>query len=124
MGAIFLCAGILGALDGYALEYWSAVIAYPLNIGGRPLHSWPAFIVPAFETTILCAAGAAVLGMLALNRLPEPYHPVFNVSGFATASRDCFFLCVEVVESKFDLAETKALLERLPGSPEVSEVPR
>jgi len=117
-----LGGGILGALAGYGLEYWSSVIAYPLNIGGRPLHSWPAFIVPAFETTILLAAGTAVLGMLALNRLPEPYHPVFNVPSFAMASRDKFFLCVEAEDPKFDKAETRKLLESLPGGPAVWEV--
>jgi hypothetical protein len=117
-----LAAGIAGALGGYALEYLTSVVIYPLNIGGRPLHSWPAFIVPAFETTILCAAGAAVVGMLALNRLPEPYHPVFNVPEFAMASRDAFFLCIEASDPRFDPVETRAFLEALPGSPKVSEV--
>ena len=68
-----------GSSAGSGLEYWASVIEYPMNIGGRPFNAWPAFIVPAFETTILFAAAAAVLGMLALNGLPEPYHPVFNV---------------------------------------------
>jgi hypothetical protein len=119
-----LGGGILGALAGYGLQYWSSVIAYPLNIGGRPLHSWPAFIVPSFETTILFAAGTAVLGMLALNRLPEPHHPVFNAPGFAMASRDKFFLCIEAEDPRFDEAETRKLLESLPGGPSVSEVER
>jgi hypothetical protein len=118
---IVLGGGILGALSGWALEYWSSVIAYPLNIGGRPFNAWPAFIVPAFETTILFAAGSAVLGMLALNGLPQPYHPVFNAPGFALATRDRFFLCVEARDPRFDLVETRKFLESL-GAGEVTEV--
>jgi hypothetical protein len=118
---LVLAGGVLGLLLGYGLEYWVSVIDYPLNIGGRPLHSWPAFIPPAFETTILFAAGAAVLGMLGLNRLPEPYHPLFNVPGFAMASRDKFFICVEATDPKFDRAATRTFLEGL-GASEVSEV--
>ena len=85
---IVLGGGITGAIAGYMLQYWSQVLEYPLNIGGRPFHSWPAFIVPTFEMTILFAALSAVLGMFALNGLPQPYHPVFNVPAFALASRD------------------------------------
>jgi Alternative complex III, ActD subunit len=118
---LVLAGGIVGLLVGYGLEYWASVIEYPMNIGGRPFHSWPAFIPPAFETTILFAAGAAVLGMLGLNHLPEPYHPVFNVPGFALATRDKFFICVEATDPKFDPAETRKLLESLGG--EVVEVP-
>jgi hypothetical protein len=118
---IVLGGGILGALAGWGLEYWSSVIAYPLNIGGRPFNAWPAFIVPAFETTILFAAGSAVLGMLALNGLPQPYHPVFNAPSFALATRDRFFICVEATDPRFDRAETRTLLKRL-GASEVSEV--
>ena len=119
---LVLAGGILGALAGYGLQYWSAVIEYPMNIGGRPFNSWPAFIMPAYETTILFAAGAAVLGMLALNGLPEPYHPVFNVPGFALASRDKFFICIEAVDPQFDRQKTRQFLESLPGAPLVSEV--
>jgi hypothetical protein len=118
---LVLAGGILGALVGYGLQFWTAVIDYPMNVGGRPFHSWPSFIVPTFETTILFAAGTAVLGMLALNGLPEPYHPVFNVPGFALATRDKFFLCVEAVDPRFDRQETRKLLESL-GASEVSEV--
>ena len=111
--AVVLGGGILGGLFGYALCYWTSVVAYPLNIGGKPFHSAPAFIVPTFETTILFAAFAAVLGMLGLNGLPMPYHPVFNTPRFALASRDRFFLCIEARDPKFDRDETWAFLTRL-----------
>ena len=92
-----------------------------MNIGGRPNFSWPAFIVPAYETTILCAALGAVLGMLALNGLPQPYHPVFNVPGFALASRDRFFICIESRDPKFDREGTRKFLDSV-GAKAVSEV--
>ena len=105
-----LLGGIAGLAAGYGLEYWASVIEYPMNIGGKPFHSWPAFVPPAFETTILFAALAAVLGMLALNGLPEPYHPVFNVPTFALATKDRFFLCVEATDPHFDLDRTWSFL--------------
>ena len=111
--ALVLGGGLLGGLLGYGLCYWVSVISYPLNIGGKPFHSAPAFIVPTFETTILCAAFAAVLGMLGLNGLPMPYHPVFNTPRFALASRDRFFLCIEARDPKFDKERTRAFLEGL-----------
>ena len=111
--AVVLGGGILGGLAGYALCYWCTVIEYPMNVGGKPFHSIPAFIVPTFETTILFAAFAAVLGMLGLNGLPMPYHPVFNAPNFALASRDRFFLCIEAKDPKFDHDKVWAFLTKL-----------
>jgi Protein of unknown function (DUF3341) len=110
---IVLIGGLVGAVAGYSLQYWVSVVENPLNIGGKPLHSWPAFIPITFETTILVAALSAVLGMLALNGLPMPYHPVFNVSRFALASRNRFFLCIEARDAKFDLETTRNFLQTL-----------
>jgi hypothetical protein len=110
---IVLIGGLIGCIGGYTLEYWSSVIAYPLNIGGKPLHSWPAFIPVTFECTILAAALSCVLGMLALNGLPMPYHPVFSVPRFALASRNRFFLCIESKDPKFDIEGTRRFLETL-----------
>ena len=110
---IVFFGGIAGMLSGFALQYWTSVIDYPLNIGGRPLASWPAFIVPSYELTILFAALTAVFGMIALNGLPMPYHPVFNVPQFSSASADRFFLSIEAKDPKFDLAGTRAFLEGL-----------
>ena len=121
MPLIVLLGGLLGGFGGYMLEFWSQVIRYPMNIGGRPVHSWPSFIVPTFECTILGAALSAVIGMIAINGLPMPYHPVFNVPRFALASRDRFFLVIEAIDAKFDSDATRRFLAGLNAS-EVSEV--
>jgi hypothetical protein len=110
---IILISGLLGLAAGAGLEYWTQVIAYPMNIAGRPYWAWVAFIPPAFETTILFAAFSAVIGMFALNGLPQPYHPVFNAPRFALASQDRFFLVIEAADPKFDLDKTRALLASL-----------
>lgn len=119
---IVLGGGILGLLGGWGLQYWTSVIEYPLNVGGRPFNAWPAFVIPAFETTVLLSALAAVVGMLALNGLPRPYHPLFNAPSFATASRDRFFLCIEAADERYDASRTGELLRSL-GAAEVQEVP-
>jgi Protein of unknown function (DUF3341) len=118
---VVLIGGLIGCIGGYVMQYWMAAVAYPVNVGGRPLHSWPAFVPVTFECTILAAALSAVLGMLALNGLPQPYHPVFNVPRFALASRNRFFICIEAADPKFDLEQTRKFLETL-GPREVSTV--
>lgn len=119
---VCLVGGLLGLLTAYALQVWINLVAYPLNIGGRPLYSWPSFVIVCFELTILFGGLSAAIGMFAMNGLPLPYHPVFNVPQFAAASRDRFFICIESVDPKFEMAATRSFLESL--SPEsIAEVP-
>ncbi len=117
-----LLGGIAGGVGGYFLQWYSAVIDYPINIGGRPLNSWPAFIPITFEMTVLFGGLAGAIGMILLNGLPRLYHPVFNAPHFSLASRDRFFLCVEVTDPLFDHARLLRLLEEL-GALEVDDVP-
>lgn len=119
---VVLIGGLLGGAGAYGLQYWINCISYPLNIGGRPWQSWPAFIVPTFEMTILFGGLAGVFGMFALNGLPMPHHPVFNVDRFSAVTRDRFFLVVEAADAKFDLLATHEFMQGL--SPlSISEVP-
>lgn len=108
---IILGAGIGGGVGGFALQTWTTTVAYPLNYGARPFFSWPAYMPVTFELTILAAAFAAVVGMIVLNGLPQPYHPVFNVKEFDAASKDKFFLCIESADPKFDAESVKTALK-------------
>jgi len=110
---ITLVGGILGGIGAYFLQWYTAVIDYPINAGGRPLHSWPAFIPATFEMTVLGAALAAFFGMLILNGLPRLVHPIFNTPDFDLASRNRFFLCIEARDPRFDPGETRAFLDSL-----------
>lgn len=119
---ICLIGGLLGGTAAYVLQWWINTHGYPINIGGRPFHSWPAFIVVTFEMTILFAGLSAVFGMLALNGLPQPYHPVFNVPQFDAASKDKFFIVIFASDKKYDLESTREFLESLAPT-SVAEVP-
>lgn len=118
---VVLCCGMIGTCLGLGLASWASAIYYPLNIGGRPYLSWPSFIPIGFETTILLAAFGATFGMLIMNGLPQPYHPVFNVDRFSRASQDKFFLCIESEDPMFDPDRTGEFLKGL-GPSEVTQV--
>jgi hypothetical protein len=119
---VVLIGGLIGGLTGYLMQYWISAVSYPVNVGGKPYHSWPAFIVVTFELTILFAGISAVFGMLALNGLPMPYHPVFNVPRFAFATKDRFFLIVFSTDPLYRPDETRRFLESL-GPRSIAEVP-
>jgi len=113
IGYLVLIGGIVGLISAFGLQYFCSVIDYPINVGGRPLFSWPMYFPIMFELTVLLSVLTAVFGMIALNRLPQPYHPLFNVPEFARASKDSFFIGIEATDPKFDLAGTKAFLQSL-----------
>lgn len=119
---IVFIGGLTGTITGFVLQYWVSAVAYPLNVGGRPLNSWPSFVVVCFELTILFAAFSAVVGMLVLNGLPMPYHPVFNEPRFQSMSQDRFFLCIETKDARFDEDQIRAFLTSL-NPVSVVEVP-
>ena len=120
---LMLLGGFIGAFNGLLLQYWGSVASYPLNIGGRPIISWPQMVVITFELTILTTALTGVFGMFLLNGLPELYHPMFNVPNFERASQDRFFLCVEQKDKKFNVDEVTNLLSHT-GALQVSPVAR
>ncbi len=122
MPFIVLFGGAVSGGLGFLMQYFIAVTSYPLNVGGRPLDSWPSFIVVTFELTILGGALSGAIGLLAANGLPRPYHPVFNVKEFARASQDAFFLCIEARDPKFDAERTRDFLQAL-GPLMIAEVP-
>jgi hypothetical protein len=119
---VCLVGGLLGCTGAYFLQWWINTISYPVNIGGRPFHSWPSFIIVTFEMTILFSGLSAVFGMLALNGLPMPYHPVFNVERFARASKDRFYIVIFSSDKKYDPVATRTFLEAL-NPVAVEEVP-
>jgi ActD protein len=119
---VVLTAGIFGAAVGYFMQHWTMAIDYPFNVGGRPLASWPAFLPVAFEVMVLVASFAALLGMLFLNGLPQPHHPVLKLDRFVEAASHRFFLCIEATDPHFQPEETRQFLARL-GSKAVMEVP-
>ena len=118
---LVLAGGLLGTLTAWALQFYIAVIDYPIDVGGRPLNSWPAFIVIMFELTILFASLTAFFGALLLSGLPLPHHPMFNLPRFALASKNRFFLCVEAADPRFEVEEVEALLNDA-GPVEVRQV--
>ncbi|HUB66630.1 MAG TPA: DUF3341 domain-containing protein [Candidatus Methylacidiphilales bacterium] len=122
VAAIFLVAAICGALGGFLMQYYAAAITYPVNVGGRPLNSWPSFVPITFEFGVLGGVLFGVLGMLLLNRLPRFSHPVFNVERFRAASSNAFFLCLESADPKFDSERARALLLEN-GATALMEVP-
>lgn len=119
---IALAGAVLGGVGVYSMMWFASVVHYPLNVGGKPLHSWPAFVPATFELSVLGAAFGAVFGMFALCRLPQPYHPLFDVAAFRRVSRDRFFVCVEAADPVFDRAACGALLRSLHAK-SVQEVP-
>ncbi len=120
--ALVLTGGILGGAGGYFMEWYAMAVDYPINIGGRPFNSWPLFIPITFELTVLTAAIFAIVSMLGLNRLPQPWHPLFSVPEFERASQDGLFLCIESSDPKFNSEATRQFLEK-EGALQVIEVP-
>jgi hypothetical protein len=121
---VVLLGGLIGGLTGYFLQFYTSVYSYPIVVGGKPYHSAPMFIPVTFECTVLGASLAAVIGMLALNGLPMPYHPLFHIERFALASRDRFFLCIQARDPQFEVGRVREFLSGLEGAREVTEVPQ
>jgi hypothetical protein len=122
VAAVTFVGGAVGAAGGYLLQWYAAVLSYPVNIGGRPVHSWPAFVPLTFELTVLVAGlSAALIGVIAFNGLPRLTHPLFNEPAFSRATRDAFFLCIEASDPLFRFGATSELLTSL-GASAVFEV--
>src|ERR1043166_9372377 len=119
---LVLIGGIVGGVGAYFMQWYANAISYPINIGGRPIHSWPAFIPITFELTVLCAGLTAFFASFALNGLPRPHHPLFGISEFDRALQDRFFLCIEATDRKFNPKETRAFLQEL-NPLSITEVP-
>jgi len=120
---LVLIGGIIGGVGAYYMQWYANLISYPINIGGRPMHSWPSFIPITFELTVLCAGLTAFFGSLALSGLPRPYHPMFNLPEFERASQDRFFLCIEASDAIFDAQKTREFLQGLKPL-QIAEIPK
>jgi Protein of unknown function (DUF3341) len=118
---LMFAAAVLGATWGYWIQYWDEALNYPINVGGRPFNSWPAFAVGTFEFMLLFTVAAGFFGMLALSRLPKLYHPIFESISFARASRDRFVICVEAKDPRFDASAVRRAFEEL-GAERIEEV--
>lgn len=119
---LMFAGAVVGAAFAYWIQYWDEALNYPLNVGGRPYNSWPAFAVSTFEIMLLAAVAAGFFGMLAASRLPRLYHPIFAAKAFERASRDRFVICIEATDPSFDAASIHALFEQL-GAERIEEVP-
>jgi hypothetical protein len=118
---LVLGGGATGACGGYFMQWFASVVSYPINVGGRPLNSWPSFVPITFELGVLFASLTALIGMASLCGLPRPYHPVFNAPEFSLETQGKFFLCIQADDPRFDISETRQFVTRL-GARGVTEV--
>ena len=123
VGLAALIGGVVGGTVGFGMQWYACAVDYPINVAGKPYFSWPAFIPVTFELTVLFAALFGAFGMLAMNHLPEPYHPVFSVDEFRRASKDRFFICIQASDPIFEVSRAKTFLQSL-SSDVIREVSR